>query len=484
MSISLRSFLAWPAGASLLYLVSAAFLLGGAAIVLAPGSADEGRISERVALLFTVEIYVAAIAGLAALVCRWKPGNGDAVALLVLMALFVPGMNAGLATIATQHPLVSVLAGGVGLMLAGGYLIVIQRRVTGPWSWALMAPLLVIQAWHALAPGLLGLVYVNDTTPAALLSAWLPGWWLVIASGLALVAAAMFSGAQVTARSSGSDPCKVTVATDATVTSISFRWVLAVVAVAAGFLHQWLLTYSLNLGLNAWDLLGVVVIALLLVDVLLRRWGPDLSETLPFVEGALGIAATVIAYSGCYATNASLELSLICYPPLTLAIGSAALFGIAYRFRDQGTMHAASVWLFGALFTWGITSDQPHANFLAGAGAIFIVLCFVIAFASYRSWHAIALLVVLSGSCLYPEWGPALIASAAVISRGIRTRNLATGATCIAPLMTHGGGWIFGLITAAGGWLAVAAAFTLLGGGGWMSWRRAQPVCHSSQGGS
>lgn len=82
MSNTLRSFLAWPAGASLLYLVSAALLLGGSAIVLAPGSADEGRIAERIALLTTVEIYVAAITGLAALVCRWKPGNGDAVALL------------------------------------------------------------------------------------------------------------------------------------------------------------------------------------------------------------------------------------------------------------------------------------------------------------------------------------------------------------------------------------------------------------------
>ena len=481
MSNNLRSFLAWPAGASLLYLVSAAFLLGGAAIVLAPGSADEGRIPERVALLFTVEIYVAAIAGLAALVCRWKPGNGDAVALLVLMALLVPGMNAGLATIATQHPLISVLAGGVGLVLAGGYLIVIQRRVTGPWSWALMAPLLVMQAWHALAPGLLGLVYANDITPAALLSAWLPGWWLVIASGLALLATAMFSDDQVTAPASILDHSE---STDTTVTSISFRWVLAVVAVAAGFLHQWLLTYSLNLGLNGWDMLGVVVIALLLVDVLLRRWGRDVSETLPFVEGALGIAATVIAYSGCYATNASLALSLICYPPLTLAIGSAALFGIAYRFRDQGTLHAASVWLFGAVFTWGITSEQPHANVLAVAGAIFVVLCFVIAFAPYRPWHAIALLVVLCGSSLHPEWGPALIASAAVIGRGIRTRNLATGATCIAPLLTHGGGWIFGLVSAAGGWLAVAAAFTLLGGGGWVSWRRVQPARHSLPGGS
>ena len=249
MSNNLRSFLAWPAGASLLYLISAAFLLGGAAIVLAPGSADEGRIAERVSLLFTVEIYVAAIAGLAALVCRWKPGNGDAVALLVLMALFLPGMNAGLATIATQHPLIAVLVGGVGLVLAGGYLTLIQRRVTGRWSWALLAPLLVMQAWHALSPGLLGLVYASDTTPTALLSAWLPGWWLVIASGFALVSAALSpsahgDSAQETASSLPSAPSVVTVSSN------GLRWMLAVVAVAAGGLHQWLLTYSLNLGLK------------------------------------------------------------------------------------------------------------------------------------------------------------------------------------------------------------------------------------------
>jgi len=461
MTNSLRSFLSWPAGASLLYLASAAFLLGGSAIVLAPGSADEGRIAERIALLTTVDIYVTAITILAALVCRWKPGNGDAVALLVLMALFIPGMNAGLATIATQHPLTSLVLGGIGLVLAGGYVELVQRRVTGRWNWAVLAPLLAMQAWHALAPGLLGLVYAHDITPATLFNAWIPGWWLVIASGFALVAAALTTAPSTTAQPA--------------VTTNGLRWMLAVVAVVAGGLHQWLLTYSLNLGLNGWDLLGLLVIVLLLVDVLLRRWGHPVSGALPYVEGALGIAATVIAYSGCYATNASLAPSIICYPPLTLALGSVALLGIAYRFRDQDSGWAALVWLLGAVFTWGITADQAHANYLLGTGVIFVVLCFIIAFAPHRPWMVIALLVVLCGSSLYPEWGPALIASAAVISRALRTRHAATGATCIAPLLTHGGGWIPGLISAAGGWLAVAAAFTLLGVGGWVSWRRAQP---------
>lgn len=459
-STPLRSFLSWPAGASLLYLVSAACLLGGAALVLAPGSGDEGRIVERIALLGTVEVYLAAIVGLAALVCFWKPGNGDAVALLVLMALFVPGMNAGLSTIATHRPAIALSLGIVGLALAVGYALFIQKRVTGSWGWQVLAPLGALQVWHALAPGVLGLAYANSAVPEFLLSVWLPGWWLVVVSGMALVLSA--SRAAPSATDLG------------TVKSTGLRWMLATGAVVAGGLHQWLLTYSLSLGLNGWDLLALIVIVLLLIDVLLRCWTCAAPGLLPVFEVVAGIIGIIIARSGNFTADASSMLSMCCYPPLILAIGGTALLGIAWRFGDRGSLVSGSGWLLGSILTWGTTASHEQTNLRLVAAVLFVVLSFILVCAPHRRWMWLVLLVVLCVGTIHADWGPALIAAAAVIGRSIRTRTIAVGCTSLAPLLVHGGGWIPDALSAGGGWLAVGAAFALLGGGAWVSWRRTQ----------
>ena len=507
-SSPLRLFLSWPAGASLLYLVSAACLLGGAALVLAPGSGDEGRILERITMLATVEVYVAAIAALAALVCYWKPGNGDAVALLVLMALFVPGMNAGLSTIATHQPLTALALGISGLALAAGYAALVQQRVTGWWGWKIAGPLVVMQTWHAISPGMLGLAYGSNTVPESLISAWLPGWWMVIASGWTLAGFALYAKPSeriaaptelipehvqiaepiLTTEQAPDDDLfvkahlrlpndQMLTVTPPTVATNGLRWMLATVAVVAGGLHQWLLTYSLNLGLTGWDLFALIVITLVLIDVLLRQWKLNAPGLLPILETIAGVIAIFIARSGSYVADPTAFGGIICYPPLVLVLGGVALLIIAWRDRDRGSLVAATCWCMGALLTWGITADHLEMNTKLAGAAGFVLLCFVIAFAPHRRWLWLALLVILFVGTTHPEWGAALITAAAVISRGIRTRSIATGATSLAPLLAHSGGWIPGalsFIAAAGGWLAIIAAFVLLGGGAWVSWRRAR----------
>lgn len=463
---ALRSFLAWPAGASLLYLLSAACLLGGAALVLAPGAGDEARAVERFTALGTVAAYVAAIAGLAALVCRWKPGNGDAVALLVLLALFLPGMHAGLGTIASHFPLATLALGAGGLALAFGAGHQVQRRVTGAWGWRLMVPLALLTAWNALAPGLIGLAYRNDVRPETLLGVWLPGWWLVLAGGAWLA----FTAHRAAPSESGP-----------VVGSGGLRWILTAIAVLATGLHQWALGYAFDLGLGAWDLLGVVIALALLLDVLARRWDLLPSGMLAGGEAILGIGCSLAALSGDFAAAPISPLWLACYPPVLLGVGGLALLVIAWRFSEVRTAIAAGAWLLGCIASWGITAEQPHANWRALAIAVYLLAAFVVCLAKEAPRTlamASAALVVIA---TLAHGGPLTmsVCTLAFAVRGVRARSRRAALPGAIPVVVQGIPLLpklFALLAAAGGWLGVGAAFALLATGAWVSWRRAQPA--------
>lgn len=458
-----RSFLAWPAGASLLYLLSAACLLGGAALVLAPGAGDEARAMERFTALGTVTTYVAALAGLAALVCRWKPGNGDAVALLVLLALFLPGMHAGLGTIASHFPLATLALGAGGLTLALGAGHQLQHRVTGAWGWRLTVPLALLTAWNALAPGLIGVAYRDDVRPETLLGVWLPGWWLVLAGSAWLA----FTAHRATPSESGP-----------TVGSTGLRWILTAVAVLATGLHQWALGYAFNLGLGAWDLLGVVIALALLLDVLARRWGLLTDGMLAGCEALLGIGCALAALSGDFAAAPISPVWLACYPPVLLGLGGLALLVIAWRFAEMRTAGAAIIWLLGCIASWGITAEQHHANWWALAIALYLLALLIVMLPKEAPRLGGAFAVILVVFASLEHGGPLVVAACALAFtvRGFRARSRVAalpGAIPLSVQVVHYLPQLLTLLAAAGGWLGVGAAFALLATGAWVSWRRA-----------
>lgn len=461
---ALRSFLAWPAGASLLYLLSAACLLGGAALVLAPGTGDEARAVERFTALGTVAVYVAALAGLAALVCRWKPGNGDAVALLVLLALFLPGMHAGLGTIASHFPHATLALGAGGLALALGAGHQLQRRVTGRWDWRLIAPLGLLTAWNAVAPGLIGLAYRDDVRPETLLAVWLPGWWLVLAGGGWLAFTAH------RAEPSAAGPVVV---------SSGLRWILTAIAVLATGLQQWALGYAFNLGLSAWDLLGVVIVLAVLLDLLARRWDLVPPGVLASAEAIAGMACSAAALSGDFAAEPSTPLWLACYPPVLLGFGGLALLAIAWRFGEMRTAVAASAWLLGCIASWGITADQTHANWRAVAIAVYVLALLVVTLPKEapRLVGACAVILTVLASVAHGGLLVVTVCALAFAIRGFRARSRAAalpGAIPMSVLVVQYLPQLLRLLEAAGGWLGVGAAFALLATGAWVSWRRAQ----------
>jgi hypothetical protein len=458
------AFIGWPSSASFLYLVSAACLLGGAAYVLAPGAADEARIVERFAMLGTVQVYVAALAGLALLLCRWQPGNEDAEALVVLLSLFLPGMHAGLGTIASTAPWTALALGVGGLCGSTGWMLLIQRRVTGLWGWQILAPLAVVQAWNALAPGVLGVTYhAVGVAPEQLLGAWLPGWWLQVAAGVWLVWQATGSATPVDA------DCPL-------VRRESLRWFLIILAWMASGLHQWLLGYAFNLGLGVLDFCAAIMLTGLLIVVVLRRFDLVDLRSLAVCEAFAGFWCTLAVTNVRFSATPDHLLSLACYPPLLLGGAGVALLLLAWRTRHVGTAVAATVWLLGTVFTWGITADHVDPNWQALGTATLTLAALVLAL----PWSAPPALVfcasiaLLLAGWMHPSLGPAILTALAGVAHAWHRRKVAFAGVGGLPLALRGLTHVPDLLRAAGGWCGVVAAFVLLAVGAWISWRRVQ----------
>ena len=422
---SLRLFLSWPAGASLLYLLSAACLLGGAGLVLGPVVGDEAHLSERLTMLATVAVYVGCLGGLTLLVCRWQAGNHDAVALLVLLALFLPGMHAVLSTVANQLPFAALLLGIGAVVLSLVLATRIARRVTGIWPWQLVVPLVALLLWNGLAPGLLGLAYARDVRPETLLDTWRPGWTCVILATCGL------AWASDRARPGPSGPL---------VAAAGLRWILAGVVGVASLLHQWLLTYACNLGVTFWDLLALPLVLLLTFDVLARRHAVLSPMALAAVEGVLGLICSWAAASGDFTAIPSQPAALACYPPLLIGIASIALLGLAWRHQAAATAGAACLWLLGCVATWGVTADMLRLNTEALDIALFGLAALAIAlpFGLPRLLAIIAAMVVIGGAALHPNASLAVIAALSCAVAAWRARSWLMAILSCGPLLLHG----------------------------------------------
>ena len=234
-------FLAWPGGASVLYLVSAACLLGGVGMILAPAAGLEDRIAERLAMVGTVLTYTGALLGVACLVCHWRRDHDDAVALSVLLALFLVANVAPLAVLTHQETwLVACLA---LVSLAGGLACawIWQRSVGRPLPLPVQVGGGLLLVGTAIHPVLisLGVKWATKPVPGELLAWWQAGQ-VVLGLGMLVL---WIGGVLQTSSSDWPRTSRIR--------SRNLPWILALVVAAAAAIQSWLVSYTACLGFSA-----------------------------------------------------------------------------------------------------------------------------------------------------------------------------------------------------------------------------------------
>jgi hypothetical protein len=358
------AFLGLPSAASMLYLLSAACLLGGAALVLAGPAADEGRLLERLGMIATALVYQLAVLAVAVLVCRWQRGNDDAIALTVLLAALAGGGAATLDTIAYHLPAAALVLGlgGAGLAVTAG--AVAARRVSGAWPRGLAGVLIAVLALDHLLPGLLGQAAAT-TTPDELAGRFALAWHLLLAAGGVLV------GLAVRARPQPGD------ADLPVVQRLGFRWVLAMVVLATAGLHHYLLAYALDLRFTVADLLPLAVVLAAVLDRLAHSFHATSRPLMPVLHAGLGVVLALAVGAG----EQVLPGTRLATLPFWLVAGGVALAAAAIPRRAPGYALVAGGWL--ALGCAMLGSAPGHAVFHLGwAGLVVIGLL-----AGFAVWH-------------------------------------------------------------------------------------------------
>ena len=512
---SLPAFFGLPSAASLMYLLSAACLLGGAAVVLSGPAADEGRLLERVGMIGTALVYQLAVLAVAVLVCRWKRGNDDAIALTVLLAALAGGGAATLDTIAYHRPEAALALGlgGAALAIAAG--AIVARSIGGRWPTGLAVALIVVLGLDHLLPGLLGQA-ATTVKPDELLSRFALGWNFLLVVACSFVVLAM--RARPTADES----------TLAVVERSSFRWILALIVLATSGLHQYLLAYALDLRFNVGDLLPMLVVLCAALDRLAWNFTANARSALPFCHAGLGLILVLSVSSGALPLPGTNLAPL----PFWLIAGGLALGAVAIQKRHLGYALVGTVWLaFGSatlgsqfdavvfrpawaglvltlLFTglaiwqrsprlvtaacalaWcGATLTDPLARALTnlhlfpgavglgGAALMLLTLAALRPHLVHRNFQilaalclagAVMILTVPTESALYAPLLGGLVNLLAGVALAWRTRQPLLLIPQSLPLLIQ-----TPMILADHlGWCAVAAAFLMLAGGAVMSWR-------------
>jgi len=514
------TFLAWPAASSLIFLLSAACLLGGAWTVFTSLGIDPEQLRERLALIGTVHLYELALVAVAVVLCRFQRANPDAIGPVILGACFLVGSAVTLDLVSIDAPYVTLAFGAIGLLLMCAKGLVLARLGGGASHMLLLLPLALLMSWNLLWPGVMGLYLHHTVSGLASTAWWMPGWIVVLAATALLVIGIV--------RDDGVGIERLR----PFLRRSTLRWVLGLAIAGCSAIHLQVLGYLHSLDVTLGEALPMLALLCLgAVDLRHRAAGraKELDRVLLALPCGLALAAILAEEHGVMSNP---QASGVVFAPALVLLAYAALVWRLGHHRGQTEWRwvAAAAGALGVLL-WGATSSPSSFNWsLTGVAItagmalravqrrqpIALVKALVIATAigllqpSAISWQVahsmlpLATLVTAIGVVVLVvalTWGAERRAAVVrlalwLVTIGVVLSCAKHGALSLVALA--GGGvlvavhviawwrtrdaWtllslsvpavLVALAPENKGWLAVWAAFILLAAGVWMSWLR------------
>ena len=416
------AFFAWPGGASLLYLVSAACLLGGAGLVLAPAAGLEDSLNERLAMAGTVALYTGALLGVTTLVCRWQRDHEDAVGLSVLLAVFLVACTAPLDVLALGQPVLVPLLAGACVAGALGAARTWAWRIGGPLPWHVSRGAGLVLLGSAAAPALLAVAAsVHDGPDSGLLLPWWQGALGAVTLGIVVLARGLARPAPASLW-----PRQPTILHE------DLRWILGLVVAAAGTAQVWVASYSASLGLGLPDLLLPLVALMAALDGLLaQRFAIGVTERAVCWACLTTLPILCVGRGALPWTEAGLTS-----PSLASALGALRILYLAWEARHTGLAVVGVLW--ATLATIGWEAAEGHRVFHpAAAGAVLVLGLMGVALCAQRITIAVlAAAIGLVGLGQHQGWAVGTVIMA--LGGLVLLTHLAIGRRLPTPLLTAG----------------------------------------------
>jgi hypothetical protein len=345
------TFLAWPAASSLIFLLSAACLLGGAWTVFETLGIDPDQIGERLAMVGTVHLYELALVGVALLLCRFQRANPDAIGPVLLGGCFLVGAAVTLDLVSIDAPYLTLAMALTGVVLACGKARVLSHLGGGASPALLLAPLALLIAWNLLGPTAMGLYQYHSVSGMARQEWWMPGW------GVVLLGCGLLVIGIVRDDSVGVERLRPFLR------RITLRWVIGLAIGGCSALHLLVLGYVHSLDVTLGEILPMIALLCLgAVDLRHRAAGKalELDHLLLCLPCALALTAV---FSEEHGLMSNPHADGVVFTPALLLLTYGALVWRLGDHRQQLTWRwvAAASALLGVL-VWGARAELISCN--------------------------------------------------------------------------------------------------------------------------
>jgi hypothetical protein len=356
-------FFSYPAVSSIIFLLSALCLLGGAYTVFAGLGDDDLQLPQRFAMVAAVHGYELALGIVAIILCSFQRANNDAIGPLILAAAFLIGSSVTLDLVSIDAPWWTLSIGFTSLaILLGKYRALRYLDNMPATNWWLM-PLLGLAAFNLLYPGLLGLQrHYSD-------SSLYTQWWYFPAWMAMLLCAVFFLVGLAQENDLHSDRYRPLIR------RALFRWILGMIIVACSAVHLFVLGFVQNIDVSLGELLPFIgVLAVMSVGLRYRaaqrHWsGDNVILWLPIMAAGLAIYWEDVGFlSNVHGDYGVLTPSIFCL----LYAGMLLM-----HWRHTGQFHyysAALAAVVGSVWWWGadanLLSWNYHACILAMSGVL------------------------------------------------------------------------------------------------------------------
>ena len=354
-------------GGSLFYSLSALSIIWGLSEVLGP-IFKSNSLWEKVLCIGALNLYELALLGMLILLTVWKKVHDDAVALIVISALFYVSGGIIIDTIANDSISFSGFIGTAALIFALFRLFILRRSVKMKISFAIFSGLSAICAWNYLTSTFMSRFHQRvSESPEAI---WRYGWALML-GGMVMILLNMINTPSVSGK--GVEAKK----THPFLLSNSMTWIFSTEIVLLSCLHQYILAYIYDLHISFGDFIpACTLLIFFLAESLrtaqLRKKGIDvILAFLPLLIIIIGkISGSITIVEG--------NTSFLWNPRFTGVI--ALIWSISFAFRTKNMLliyPAATYGLFLLLFGFS-SADTPISFHNANWHAFAIVTIFAL----------------------------------------------------------------------------------------------------------
>ena len=344
-SKNMLRLLKWKAGPSFFYILSAACILLGAAMITIPLYENSNLLAKRFYLVGVLHGYEIALLCVSLLVCRWKKSNSDAISLVCLLGIFIIGSSISLDTVSVEFAKITLIIGIISLLFVFLKLHLLFKKILGNNNIFLFIALIILLLPNFIMPGILGLALKKGfSTNQQLIPIWSFGWFSTILSGILLVFIAQKTSVQ-------------DIENDKTKPFLSRRtmqWIFSLIVFAGTICHQYTMSFSFDLEISPGNILPIVIIGIFLGFEFKRV----LQKKLVIDDLLWILSPIVLAFVTASNKPAQSAYELASYPAILLGVTGACILAVHFSKRSYLVkyknlfLYIAAMYILSAMLIW------------------------------------------------------------------------------------------------------------------------------------